>query len=313
MGSAKAGRTDRGTRFDPGHDSGAADSGKSFDAATRGRVQLVCDFVNAEVSRWRNQLIGVGVACLVGMVLFPMVTRIVDARVAVVIVAGIFGFWFVRARRELASSYGKLATKRLVAATNKSLTYKPVSSLTREQFVGMDLFPVPGKDWKGKHEVGGRAGSTTFSLHAVHAPSAERGPDVFRGVLVRLDFPTSFPAHTIVIPEGASGGTAAKRDLVLVNNPDFDRSFSAYSTDYMQARKLFTDNFMALVITAAKMFGPNIRLAFVRRSLYIAVPNATLLPDVTLLSAPLTPESATGQMARLATFAEGLAKAMGSN
>jgi len=280
--------------------------------ATRGRVQLVCDFVNAEVARWRNQLIGVAVACLVGMVLFPMVTRIVDARIAVVIVAGIVGFWFVRARRELASSYDKLATKRLVAATNKALTYKPVSTLTREQFVSLDLFPVPGKGWKGGHEIGGRSGNTPFALSAVFAPATERGPAVFRGVIIRLDFPTSFPGNTVVFSEGASGaGSAAKRDLVLVNNPEFERMFSAYSTDYSQARQLFTDQVMELIITAAKMFGPDIRLAFVRRSVFVAVPNATLLPEVTLLSAPLTPESATGQMARLVAFANGLAKAVG--
>lgn len=313
MGFPNTGRTERGARYNAEPKSGAAESSRSFDAATRGRVQLVCDFVNAEVSRWRNQLIGVGVACLVGMVLFPMVTRIVDARIAVVIVVGIFGFWFVRARRELASSYGKLATKRLVAATNKALTYKPVSSLTREQFVALDLFPVPGKGWQGGHEIGGRAGNAPFSLSAVHAPSTERGPAVFRGVIVRVDFPTSFPGHTVVLPEGASGGAAAKRDLVLVNNPEFDRAFSAYSTDYSQARQLFTDEFMELVITAAKMFGPDIRMAFVRRSVYVAVPNATLLPEVTLLSAPLTPEGATGQMARLAAFADGLARTMASN
>lgn len=310
MGFANTARTDGAARLNAGLDHGAPDFSRSFDEATRGRVRLVCHFVNAEVARWRNQLIAIAVACLVGLVLFPIVTRIVDARVAVVIVVGIFGFWLARARRELASSYGKLATKRLVAATNKALTYKPVSSLTREQFVSLDLFPVSGKGWRSVHEIGGRAGNATFSLHAVHAPGIERGPLVFRGVIIRVTFSAAFPSHTVVFPEGASGGSAGKRDLVLVNNPEFERMFAAYSTDYARARQLFTDKFMKLIITAARTFGPDIRLAFVKRSLFVAVPNARLLPEVSLLSAPLTPEDAMGQMARLAAFADGLARAV---
>jgi hypothetical protein len=313
MGLASTSSSRGAGRFDAATSKGA-DAGNSLDPATRGRVQLVCDFVNAEIARWRNQLIGITVACLAGMVIFPIVTGIADARVGVVIVIGICGFWFTRARRELASSYDKLGAKRLVAATNKALTYKPVSSLKREQFVSMDLFPAPEKGLRSGPEIGGRAGDSAFSLHAVHAPGTERGQVVFNGVVVRLDFPASFPGHTVVFPDqgdsfGQLKSSGARRDLVLLKQPEFERVFSAYSTDYMEARQLFTDKFVELVLAANRIF-PHIRLAFVRRSLFVAVPGATLLPDVSLLSAPLTPESATGQMARLSVFAAELARAV---
>jgi hypothetical protein len=316
MGIANTGRAGRAARFHGGSDS-AADATSSFDAATRSRIQLVCDFVNAEVARWRNQLIGVGIACLVGMIVFPIVTRIVDARVPVVIAAGIVGFWFYRARRELASSYRKIATKRLIAATSKALTYKPASSLTREQFVSLDIFPQPGKGWETRHEIGGRAGNVAFSLHAVNAPGIERGTVAFRGVLIRLEFATTFPGHTVVFPESQgiaapSSNSGAKRDLVLVKNPEFEQMFSAYSTDYSQARQLITPDLMALLISAPEMFGPDIRLAFLRRSLFVAVPNAMLLPEISLMSAKLMPEDATGQMVRLVAFADKVARAVGS-
>jgi hypothetical protein len=316
MGIAKTARAAGGSPLGPGVPSGGADSRGSLDAASRGRVQIVCDFVNAEVAYWRNLLIGVSLVSLVGMVLFPLVTGLADARVAIVIVAGIVAVFFARARHELASSYGRLATKRLVAATNKALSYKPLSSLTREQFVALDLFPLPGTGWRGVHEIGGRAGNASFSLHAVHAPAMERGRDVFRGVIIRLDFATSFP-HTVVLPErqghgtGTSGSTA-RRDLVLVKNPEFERMFNPYSADYLQARQLFTETFMQLVISATRLFGPDLRFAFLKRSLFVAVPGATLLPEVSLVSAPLTAEAATGQLARLAALAEALAGVVGT-
>jgi hypothetical protein len=277
----------------------------------------VCDFVNAEVARWRNQIIGVGAACLIGMIVFPIVTRIVDARVPVVIAVGIFGFWFYRARRELASSYGKIATKRLIAATSKALTYKQASSLTREQFVSLDLFPQPGQRWESRHEIGGRAGNVTFSLHEVNAPGIERGAVAFRGVIIRLEFATTFPGHTVVIPESQgitapTSSSGAKRDLVLVKNPEFEQMFSAYSTDYSQARQFITADLMALLISAPETFGPDIRLAFLRRSVFVAVPDATLLPEISLVSAKLTPEEATGPIVRLVALADKVARAVGS-
>ncbi|MGH7679605.1 MAG: DUF3137 domain-containing protein [Gemmatimonadaceae bacterium] len=287
-----------------------------LDASTRARVQRVCDFVNAEVARCRLKLIAVGAASLVGMVLLPVVTKIVDARIALVIVAGIGAFWFVRVRRELAATYRSIATKRLVAATNKALEYRPVSSLKRDQFVSLDLFPVPSGGWQGVHDIRGRAGNATFSLHAVHARGGDRAKDVFRGAIIRVEFPGSFPGHTVVFPErhgpGGGGSSHAKRDLVFVRNPEFEHMFSAYSTEYMPAKQLFTAGFTQLIMAATETFGPDLRLAFVGRSLYVAVPNVTLLPDVTLLSGPLIPDDAAGTMVRLAAFGGALAREVGS-
>ena len=292
---------------------GSVEFREKLEPATRGRVKLVCDFVNAEVARTRTLLIVVGIACLVGLVLFPIVTGLFDPRVPVVIVGGVFVFWAVRLRRELASSYYKVATKRLVAAIDKQLSYKPVSSLSRKDFGALDLFPPVGKRWSSRHEIGGRVRNAKFSLHAVSASGAERAAAVFQGVIVRLDFSAPFKSRTVVFPEGVTAPAAAngKRDLVLLKNPRFERMFSTYSNDYGDARQLLSAGLMELLVTGP--FAAKVSLAFVRQSLFVAVSGATLLPDVSFFSAPLTPETATGDVVGLITFADALAGTVAVN
>jgi hypothetical protein len=312
MKLANSGRTDRKGAPSLEPEPGSGDSaGTWLDEATRARVQLVCGFVNAEIARWRNQVIGVAVACFAGMFLLFTLAGIVDALIVVVIAIGFLGFWIARARRELAEGYARLATKRLVAAVSKELTYKATSSLTREQFDSLDLLPVSGKGWQARYEIAGHAGDATFSLHAVHSPSAEREHKGFDGLLVRVSVASPFAGHTVVLPERAESSdtarAAAKRDLVLVKHSQFERMFSAYSTDYTAAKRTLTDGLLRIIVSAASTIGPDIRMAFVKRSLFVSVPNARLLPEVTLLSAPLTPEQAGGQIARYVAFAVALA------
>lgn len=289
------------------HDKGAVDVREKLDPATRSRVQLVCDFVNAEVARTRTRLIVVGIACLIALVLFPVVTRIFDPRIPAVIVAGIFVFWVVRMRSELATSYYKVATKRLVAAINKELSYKPVSSFSRKEFGSLDLFPTVGKGWTSRHEIGGRVRNAKFSLHAVSASASEGTRPAFQGVIVRLDLSSQSKSRTVVFPEGvAAPASNVKRDLVLLKNPQFERMFNTYSDDYGHARQLLSGGLMELLVTTP--FGAKSSVAFVKQSMFVAVPGASLLPEVSFFSAPLTPETAVGDVVRLVNFADALAR-----
>jgi hypothetical protein len=97
-----------------------------------------------------------------------------------------------------------------------------------------------------------------------------------------------------------------------VKNPEFERMFSAYATAYMPARRFFTAGLTQLLLAGTETFGADLRLAFVGRALYVAVPNVTLLPDVTLLGHALTPEEAASSLVGLAAFGGALAREVGS-
>lgn len=286
------------------------ESAVRLEESTLGRVKSVCDFVNAEVVRLRNQTIAVGTLALIGAIVFPLVTGIGDPRIPLLLAAGIIVLAFLRARNDLASSCRNIAAKRMVAALSKGLNYRPKSTLTQKQFLAMDLFSGHVFGWKAGYELAGSARGMRFGLHRVTAYGRSRSEVVFDGVIIKLEFSQSFPGHTIVIPdklEGAGHGSRIKRDLVLLKHPAFEQRFSVYSSDYFEARRLVNPRVMVSVIDAADKVGGDVRMAFIQRSLFVAVRGEALNVDATLFSAPLTPQSAVGKATHLVTLAERLA------
>ena len=288
----------------------------ALDASVISRVKPVCDFVNTEASRLRNHVIAIGVMSAIGAVVLPLVTGIGDPRIPLALAAGVVGFTFVQARARFTRNCANLATKRIIAALGKQLTYKPSSSLTQQQFVAMDLFPGQVQRFRARDEITGRTvGGAKYSVHHVVA-SAERGAAIFAGAIVKIEFAEPFPGHTVVVPDvssddGAIGaGTRVKKDLVFLKNPVFEERFSVYASDYYDARRLLTPKLMDVIMESATMIDANVRLAFVQRSLFVTVPRDALKVDTGLFAAELTPKEAVGRLLHILGFAERLARAV---
>ena len=64
-------------------------------------------------------------------------------------------------------------------------------------------------------------------------------------------------------------------------------------------------------MNSTTLFGPEVRLAFVQRSLFVAVPGEALKVDTGLFAAELTPKEAVGRLLHILGFAERLARAVG--
>jgi hypothetical protein len=289
------------------------ESAVRLEESTLGRVKSVCDFVNAEVARLRNQTIAIALFALVGAIVFPLVTGIGDPRIPLLLAAGIIGIAILRARNELASSCRNIAAKRMVAAMSRSLSYRPKSTMTQKQFLAMDLFSGHVFGWKTGYEMAGNARGIRFGLHRVTATGRNSSEVVFDGVIIKVDFSQAFPGHTIVVPdklEGGSHGSRVKRDLVLLKHPAFEQRFSVYSSDYFEARRLVTPKLMGAAIEAVEKVGGDIRMAFVQRSLFVAARGEALDVNATLFSGPLTPQAAVGKATHLVVFAERLALAL---
>jgi Protein of unknown function (DUF3137) len=101
-----------------------------------------------------------------------------------------------------------------------------------------------------------------------------------------------------------------KKDLVMLKNPAFERKFSVYATDYYEARRLVTPTVMECVMEAAATFRTDLRLAFVQKSLFVAVAGDALRAEAALFGAPLTPQAAVGRLLVLVAFAERLANSV---
>ena len=286
------------------------DFSRSLDGSTLVKVQSACSFVNTEVDRLRNQTIGIAVACAIGALVLSSFTVLGDSRVPLVIAAGIAVFCFVRARTEVASSFRVIAGKRIVAGLGQGLTYNPISSLTQRHFVAMELFPVQCSRLDSSDEIGGKMPGVKYALHRVRASGGERGGAFFDGIVLKLDFEESFPAHTVVVPDQSGKATAPpgrKKDLVMMKNPVFEQSFDVFSTDYYEARKVVTPFFMQILMDTQARLKTELRLCFLQRSLYVTVAGNGLHFTPSLFGDRLTPQTAMGT-AQLVALARRLAE-----
>lgn len=289
----------------------------SLEASVVSRVQAACNFVNAEVARLRHQTIAIWAMCGIGALVLWIVTGFGDARIALAISAGIAALAVVRARAELASTYRKIATKRIVAGLARELSYNPTSSLSRQLFVATDMFSDRCDRWRSRDEIGGRTRGVQFSLHQVRAAGKDRREPIFDGVVIKLDLTQSVPGHTVILPArgggtlAASSGSAPRRrkDFVMVKNPAFERLFDVYSTDYYEARKLLTPRLMEVVMDAQARLATELRMCFLQKSLFVAAAGRALSLEASLFADPLTPEAAVGRLVPFIALAQQLAEA----
>lgn len=290
-----------------------------LDPAARGRVQAACDMVNGEIARQRGRAhtawAVIGVAALPALFLWPQAWRLT-------LTGGLaLGGWvYQRARKEVATLYKRVVMQRVVKALGSELAYRPESSLTRAHWDRMDLFRVRPSSFRSEDEVCGRRANVTFAIHEVKAMRREGKREVvlFKGFVAQLEFNKNFQGHTVVVPDqegrtlpGKLFGDALERSkigakqIVRMENPDFEAQFSVYGTDDQEARYLLTPKMMELIMEANALQPEQIRLAFLGNFLYVTVPSRMELADPGL-NGTVSPESAVGELATVIQLADRL-------
>jgi hypothetical protein len=208
----------------------------------------------------------------------------------------------------------------------------------------MDLFKESCHRWKSEDEVSGKKNEVKYSLHEAQAFRKERSNSrsfgwapslqilamgmnaagrnqavIFKGLVVKLDFNKNFAGHTVIIPDSESqilGGlfgesrSRRKKDLVMMENPDFENVFSVYSTNDQEARYLITPKLMELVLEAQALLGAELRLCFSENSLFVTVPQGKDRFEVALFGGPITPETALGDLVDVVNLAERLVETL---
>jgi hypothetical protein len=315
----------------------------SLDASTRAKVQAGCNYVNAEVARLRNRVTTVAIICTGGAILAWILMGGGDPRLPFGLGLAIWFLVYNNAQKELKSGYKGIVVRRIVASLGRGLAYKPASSLTVEHFTSMDLFNEPASTWNSEDEVSGRRNQVAYALHEVRAGRRDNssrtrlmwGPSLFlfaalraskqdqriffKGLIVKLDFNKNFAGHTVVVPDregqilgGLFGESESRRkkSIVRMENADFEKMFSVYSTDDQEARYLITPKLMELVMETQAMLGADLRLCFKENSLFVTVPQDKDRFEVQMFGASVTPETAVGDLVEVVNLAEKLVDAL---
>jgi hypothetical protein len=303
-----------------------------LDAAALRKVQAGCNYINAEIAKARRKLFNTAIVAAlltVAVLSFALAQAgVTDGRVLYApfavgaLAAAIVG---LRARRSLSSGYKQIVIGRIVNALGHELTYSRWSRLTEQNLLDMDLFEERIEDWYAEDEVSGRKGAVTYSITEARATRTEGSGDnertitVFKGSIVRLDFNKSFLGHTVVVPHGETkalggvfgslfgeSGTRRRKEIVNLENVDFENQLTAYSTDQQEARYILTPKMMELIMAAQSTLGSAVRLCFRANSVFVTVPQTSDRFEVSLFGPKITPELVVGELAEVLALAEHL-------
>jgi hypothetical protein len=314
-----------------------------LDASTRARVQAGCNYVNAEVARLRKRVTTVAIICTGGAIVAWILLGGGDPRALFGLGLAIWFLVYNKAQKELKSGYKGIVVRRIVASLGRGLTYQAGSSLTVQQFTSMDLFNEDASTWNSEDEVSGRKNQVAYALHEVRAGRQDNSSGTrllggssffmlaalkaskqdqrifFRGLIVKLDFNKNFAGHTVVVPDregqilaGLFGESESRRkkSIVRMENVDFEKMFSVYSTDDQEARYLITPKLMELVMETQLLLGAELRLCFKENSLFVTVPQKKDRFEVNMFGGAVTPETAVGDLVEVVNLAEKLVDAL---
>lgn len=177
---------------------------------------------------------------------------------------------------------------------DNSLEIDHTSGLSERDFIYSQLFSKEPDRYRSEDQISGMAGKTKFSFSELHAEyktvtqtkngRQEHWHTILKGIVFYADFNKNFNGVTVVRPKdmGAALGawiskampifSSSGKELVQLENPEFNREFVTYSTDQVEARYILTPAMMGRLCELNKRCSYTISLSFINSSVFIAFP-----------------------------------------
>lgn len=179
-------------------------------------------------------------------------------------------------------------------SVDQSLEFDYENGLPEQDFVFSQLFKQEPDRYSSQDQIYGSAGKTRFSFSEVHAEyktetrtkngKQEHWHTILKGIVFCADFNKHFNGVTVVRPKdfGNSIGawfsdklpifSSSDRDLVKLENPNFEELFVTYSSDQVEARYILTPSMMERLCQLEDKCKYTISLSFIDTQMFIAFP-----------------------------------------
>lgn len=285
------------------------------------RAALSSTVENLEIERQRaaakalqNSVIGgvcVVVAWLFALQMFGSFFTIFISFFAVIIFIGVIAAARGSASADYRGGFKMLVLPPLMRAFGE-IDYSPHDFIPESDFRLCQLFRAP-EIYSGEDLVSIRIGATAMQVSQVHAEyetkdskGREERHTIFRGLFVIADFNKNFSGMTLLYPDtaekmlGRFGQTLQSlngkishggRELVKLEDPEFEKEFVVYSHDQVEARYLLSTSLMRRLLELRKRAGTSFYASFLAGKIYLAIPSFVDYFEPPPLSTPLTLES----------------------
>ena len=177
--------------------------------------------------------------------------------------------------------------------SEQELIYSGLDGIVESEFRGSNLFREPDR-YKSEDLITGTIGSTAIRFSEVNAEykthSSKSGPryhTIFHGLFFVADFNKHFLGSTLVVPDttelllGRFGRRLQQlgaqlsfnsRELVQLEDPEFEQLFAVYSTDQVEARYILSPSLMRRLVDFSSRNDAEISLSFVAGQMILTVP-----------------------------------------
>jgi hypothetical protein len=214
---------------------------------------------------------------------------------------GIFAWTYSSCAKEYRNGFKMLVIPHIVnsvaTALNGQLNYQPDSGVNESEFNACGFFSDPDR-YQCEDLIQGRIGETQLRFSEVHAEREERTRDsrgntsrryvtIFKGLFFIADFNKDFRGTTLVTPDmterflGRFGQklqefgakfSFSSRELVKLEDPEFEKVFAVYSGDQIEARYLLSTSLMRRLLDFRAKCKSDFHLAFMANHIYLAIP-----------------------------------------
>ncbi len=181
--------------------------------------------------------------------------------------------------------------ERVVRYLDPQLFYDVQGHIPQGEFAKSQLFSSDIDRFRGEDLVQGTLSQTQFRFSQVHAEkrvktkNGHRWVTIFQGLFFIADFNKNFVGSTVVLPDTAqklfgnfgqtlqSWGTSfSGRELVRLEDPEFEQQFAVYSTDQVEARYILSPALMRRLLDLKRDKGCEVYVSFVSPHVKVALP-----------------------------------------
>ncbi len=198
----------------------------------------------------------------------------------------------------------------MVTAMSEQLSYTPGACISLSEYVASGIFRSRIDRYTGDDLIAGTLGVTAVKFSEVHHEEKQVTTDskghrretwvtIFKGIFFIADFNKNFKGSTFIGPDIGDSffgigrlfekWTTGKGDLVKLESPEFEKYFTAYSTDQVEARYILSTTMMERLVQFRKKADGNLHLSFVQSNVYIALSVREALFEPNIFSSGLQP------------------------
>lgn len=188
--------------------------------------------------------------------------------------------------------YKQKVIRALLNDFGENLRFSPNNGISESEFIHSQLFKTQPHRYHTEDLIAGKIEKTSFYFAEVHAEyktetrtkhgRQEHWHDILKGVVFVADFNKHFNGITVVRPKdiGASLGawfsehiySFNDRELVTLEDEQFEKNFVTYSSDQVEARYILTPALMQRINELNRRSAYCISLSFTGSQVYIAFP-----------------------------------------